>query len=262
MADYEPIGFVVHDGVATITLNRPDRLNSLTQQMTRDLLDAIKICGRDDGIRCVVLTGAGRGFCAGQDLAEFQAIVGPVSVGEHLRAGFNRIVLGLYELEKPVIGSLNGVAAGAGLGIALACDLRVASPKASLTAAFIGIGLVPDSGVSWFLHQLLGPARAFAFLATGERVDAEQALLLGLVNQVVAADELEPATQELAARLAHGPTRGLGLTKRVLHHAARLDLAQTLAYEAMSQDIAFATADHREGVAAFLEKRPPQFRGE
>ncbi|MCO6450634.1 MAG: enoyl-CoA hydratase/isomerase family protein [Caldilineales bacterium] len=261
MSDYEHIGFTIQDGVATITLNRPDRLNSLTQKMTRELLDAIKVCGRDDAIRAVVVTGAGKGFCAGQDLAEFQEAVGTTSVSEHLQGGFNRIVLSLYELEKPVIASVNGVAAGAGLGVVLACDLRIASEKASFTAAFIGIGLVPDSGVSWFLHRQLGPARAFEFLVTGERLSAAQALGLGLVNRVATTDDLESATQELAARLAQGPTRGIGLTKRVLHRAASLDLAQTLAYEALSQDIAHATADHREGVAAFLEKRPPQFKG-
>ena len=155
----EQILFDVREGVATLTLNRPERLNALTGEMTRGMLDTLKTCARNDAIRCLVITGAGRGFSAGQDLEEFQAAPQPFSVSEHLRHGFNRVILGLRELEKPVIGKINGVAAGAGLGIALATDLRIASDQARFMAAFIGIGLAPDSGVSWALAHLLGPAR-------------------------------------------------------------------------------------------------------
>ncbi len=255
------IGFDASNGVATLVLNRPDRLNALTSVMTAEILDALKTCARDDGIRCLVITGAGRGFCAGQDLEELQSVQGLSSVGDHLRHGFNQVVLGLRQLEKPVLGAINGVAAGAGLGIAFATDLRIASDKARLNTTFIGIGLVPDTGVSWFLHQLAGPARAFELLATGAAVDAVEAQRIGLVNQVVRAAEFENAVAALALRLAHGPTRGIGLTKRVLNKVADLDLAAALEYEAQVQDIAIRTTDHREGVAAFLAKRPPNFQG-
>lgn len=255
------ISFEANNGVATLVLNRPDRLNALTSVMTAEILDVLKTCARDDSIRCLVVTGAGRGFCAGQDLEELQSAPGSSGVGDHLRSGFNLVVLGLRQLEKPVLGAINGVAAGAGLGIALAADLRIASDKARFSTAFIGIGLVPDTGVSWFLHQLVGPAKAFELLATGAAIDAVEAQRIGLVTQVVPAVEFENATMALAQRLARGPTRGIGLTKRVLNKVADLDLAAALDYEAQVQDIAIRSTDHREGVAAFLAKRSPNFQG-
>ena len=251
----------ISDGVATITFNRPDRLNALTVAMTGELLTAVKQCARDNAVRCVVITGAGHGFSAGQDLDEFLTVEGQWSVGDHLRHGYNSVVLALRTVEKPVIGKINGVAAGAGLGIALATDLRIASERASFTTAFIGIGLAPDSGVSWFLQRLVGPAKAFELLATGRKVGAEEALSLGLVNQVVPAENLDTTVDALARQLALGPTKGIGLTKRVLNKAASLSLADTLEYEAQVQNIAVQTADHKEGVAAFLEKRKPKFEG-
>jgi len=190
--------YEISDGVATLTLNRADRLNALTVAMTAELLAAIERCAGDDAVRCVVLTGAGRAFSAGQDLEEILTVEGPWSVGEHLRQGYNRVVLALRALEKPVIGKINGVAAGAGLGIALATDLRIASEQASFAPAFIGIGLAPDSGVSWFLQKMVGPAKAFELLATGRKVDAEEALRLGLVNQVVPAMDLDRNVEGLA----------------------------------------------------------------
>ena len=229
--------------------------------MTRELLAALKQCASDDAVRCVVLTGAGRGFSAGQDLTEFLTAEASLTVGDHVRQGYNRVILALRALEKPVIGKINGVAAGAGLGIALATDLRVASERASLTTAFIGIGLAPDSGVSWFLQQLVGPAKAFELMATGQKVGAEEALRLGLVNQVVPAADLNPTVHALARQFALGPTKGIGLTKRVLNKAASLSLADALEYEAQVQDIAAQTADHKESVAAFLQKRKPAFQG-
>ncbi len=257
----ETILFAVENGVATLTLNRPDRLNALNRTMTAEILEALRLCTRDAAVRCLVITGAGRGFCAGQDLEEFQMLEGPDTVGDHLRRGFNQIALGLYTLEKPVIAQINGVAAGAGLGVALAADMRIASDKARFAAAFIGIGLAPDSGVSWLLPRLVGPGKAFEMLAGGAVVDAAEAMRLGLANQVTPAEELDSTVAALAQRLAQAPTRGIGLTKRVLHRAATLTLAEALEYEAQVQDIAIGTADHREGVAAFLAKRPPRFTG-
>ena len=258
---YTTILFDVADGVATITLNRPERLNALTTGITKELLSALKTCAKDDAIRCVVITGAGRGFSAGQDLAEFGQNAGKISVGDHLRRGYNRLILAMRELEKPIIAQVNGVAAGAGLGIALAADMRIASDKASFVTAFIGIALAPDSGVSWHLQRLVGPARAFELLATGRKVRAEEALQMGLVNQVVPADALDETVTALARQFAQAPTRSIGLTKRALNKAATSTLAEALEYEAQIQNIAAGTADHREGVQAFIEKRPPQFRG-
>lgn len=258
---YEHILFDINDGISTITLNRPERLNALVTAMSKELLDALKTCARDNSVRCVVFTGAGRAFSAGQDLNEFQAVGREMSVGEHLRQGYHRIILAMRNLEKPILGKINGVAAGAGLGLALATDMRVASDQAILTTAFIGIGLVPDSGVSWHLQQLLGPAGAFELLTTGRKVRADEALQLGLVNQVVSVDELDATVSELAQRFAQGPTRAIGLTKRVLNKAARISLAEALEYEARIQDIAIRTEDHKEGVTAFLQKRRPHFQG-
>ncbi len=258
---YDHILFDIADSVATITLNRPDKLNALTIEMSQELVHAQKQCARESGVRCIVLTGAERAFSAGQDLQEFQMLEGRATVGDHLRRGYHRVVMGFRQLEKPVIGKINGVAAGAALGYALATDLRIASDKASFVPAFIGIGLAPDSGASWFLQQLVGPAKAFELLATGVRLDAQEALRLGIINQVVAPKDLDSTVSELAQRLAMGPTRGIGLTKRVLNKAVGHNLADTLEYEAQIQDIAFNTGDHKEGVAAFLEKRPPQFSG-
>ena len=258
---YETILFEVAEGVATITLNRPDRLNALTTQMSQELLSAVKTCAREDAIRCVVLTGAGRGFSAGQDLAEFAQVKGPWSVSDHLRKGYHRLILALRTLEKPVIAKINGVAAGAGLGIALAADMRIASQKAVFTTAFIGIGLAPDSGVSWHLQHLVGYARAFDLLATGRKVQADEALRMGLITQVVPRERLDETVAAIAGSLAQAPTRAIGLSKRILNKVATMTLAEALEYEAQTQDIAIRTHDHKEGVQAFLEKRPPEFTG-
>ncbi len=259
---YETVVYDVSGAVARITLNRPDKLNAFNDVMTRETIDAFRQAGRDAGVRVIVLTGAGRGFSAGQDLADFQARGADISIGEHLRHGYNRLVTQMRELEKPVITAINGVAAGAGMSIALAGDIRLASDKASFIQAFVKIGLIPDSGSTWMLPRLIGSARALEMMLTGDRVSAQDAYAWGMINRVFAADEFETDVQTWAQSLAEAPTRAIGLIKRAFNKGLTSTLAEALEYEAYLQDVAGATADHREGVDAFLEKRPPRYRGQ
>ena len=245
--------------VMTITLNRPDVLNALNQAMHEGLAVGLK-AARDDEVRAVVLTGAGRGFCVGQDLTEFREA--PGDIGERLRGFYHPNVLAIRALEKPVIAAVNGPAAGAGLSLACACDIRIAADSASFVPAFIGIGLVPDSGGSFFMLRLLGTARAFEWMTSNRKLSAAEAEAWGLVSEVVEADRLAERAAELAAGLAAAPTRGIGLTKRLFDHAARSTLEEQLELEAQLQSAAMRTADFAEGVAAFLEKRQPTFTGQ
>jgi 2-(1,2-epoxy-1,2-dihydrophenyl)acetyl-CoA isomerase len=258
---FTTILYDVADSVAVITFNRPEVRNAFNDQLAEEVQAALKKAERDDGVRCVVITGAGPGFCAGQDLAAVRERGEGLSFREHLLRTFNPIVAKLRSLEKPIVASVNGAAAGAGWGLALACDIRYASEAARFRMAFIGIGLVPDSGTSFFLPRIVGLGKALEIAYTNEVVDANTALSLGLVNRVLPADQLLPATLDLARKLAQGPTRGLGLTKRAMNHALNVDLEAALDYEAFLQDIAGRTTDHREGVQAFLEKRSPKFIG-
>lgn len=262
---YETILYEVSDGVGAITLNRPDKYNALTQAMYRELLDAQKKISRDSGVRAVVLTGAGKGFCSGQDLAEFGLAEREGTIGDHLRGTLNIIVTNFRSLEKPVICALNGVAAGAGATASLSCDLRIASDKASFVfGAFLGVGLIPDAGGTYFLPQLVGVSRAMelAMLNDGKnRLSAEQALQWGLVNRVVAHDDLMAETMAIATRLATMPTKAIGLAKRAIYRSAERAMPDALEYEAQLQTIAGSTHDHQEGVAAFLEKREPVYTG-
>ncbi|MDX6512575.1 MAG: 2-(1,2-epoxy,2-dihydrophenyl)acetyl-CoA isomerase [Gaiellaceae bacterium] len=244
--------------VLTITLNRPDVLNAFNAELHRALAAALTDA-RDPEVRAVVVTGAGRGFCVGQDLTEFREAAG--DIGDRLRATYHLNVLAIRALEKPVIAAVNGAAAGAGLSFALACDLRIAADSAVFVPAFINIGLVPDSGGSYFVRQLLGPARAFEWMASGRRLTAAEAHAWGLVSEVVEADALAARAAELAAELAALPTKGIGMTKRLFDHAATATLEEQLEREAQLQSAATKTEDFREGVAAFLEKRSPEFRG-
>ncbi len=261
---YETILSETVDGVLTLTLNRPDVLNAVTDAMLAELQSAFRDAERDAAVRCIVLTGAGRGFCAGQDLnARGRATDGPrVSVGDHLRQGYNPLVRRIRAIEKPVIAAINGVAAGAGANLALACDIRIASETASFVQAFVKIGLVPDSGGTLFLPMLVGMAKAAELAFTGDRIGAAECLRLGLVNQVVPADAFMETTRALAIRLAALPTRAIGLTKRAFNRAMMPDLDAVLEYEADMQTLASRTQDNKEGVAAFLEKRPPVFTGQ
>jgi 2-(1,2-epoxy-1,2-dihydrophenyl)acetyl-CoA isomerase len=244
--------------VLTITLNRPDVLNALNSEMHRGLAAALRDA-RDGGVRAVVITGAGRGFCVGQDLTEFREA--PGDIGSRLRGNYHPNIRAIRALEKPVIAAVNGVAAGAGMSLACACDLRIAADSAPFVPAFINIGLIPDSGGSYFVTRILGPARAFEWLASGKRLTAAEAHAWGLVSEVVEADALATRVAELAAQLADLPTRGVGMTKRLLDHAVTATLEEQLEREAQLQTAATQTEDFREGVAAFLEKRPPKFKG-
>jgi 2-(1,2-epoxy-1,2-dihydrophenyl)acetyl-CoA isomerase len=244
--------------VLTITLNRPDVLNAFNSEMHRGLAAALKDA-RDGGVRAVVITGAGRGFCVGQDLTEFREA--PGDIGSRLRGNYHPNIRAIRALEKPVIAAVNGAAAGAGMSLACACDLRIAADSATFVPAFINIGLIPDSGGSYFVTRLLGAARAFEWLASGKRLTAAEAHAWGLVSEVVETDALPARVAELAAQLADLPTKGVGMTKRLLDHAVTASLEEQLEREAQLQTAATQTEDFKEGVAAFLEKRPPKFRG-
>src|SRR5581483_7885343 len=244
-------------GVLTITLNRPDVLNAFNRAMHSTLADALKQARTAD-VRAVVVTGAGRGFSAGQDLAEFTEMG---SVGDALRSTYNANIVALRALEKPVIAAVNGACAGAGLSLACACDIRIAADSAAFVPGFVGIGLVPDSGGTFFVRRLLGPARAFEWLTTNRRLTAAEAHAWGLVSEVVEADALAARVAELAGAYAAAPTRAIAMTKRLLDNAATASLEDQLELEAQLQTAAAATDDFREGVAAFREKRPPSFSG-
>lgn len=261
MADYETIVVEQEDGVVTITLNRPDKYNALNKVVAKELVAVFKEAQRSEAIRCLLLTGAGKGFCAGQDLGDVEGRNSEFSFREHLENSYNKMVSQMHSLEKPIVVAVNGACVGAGLGLALAGDIRYASDQAKFRSAFIGIGLVPDTGVSYWLPRLIGPARAAEMLFTNDLVEATTAVQMGLINKVLPHEQLLPAAKALALRLAAGPTRGMGLTKRALNHTWGASFTEQLEYEAQLQEIAGHTADYREGVAAFGEKRVAQFVG-
>ena len=257
-ASYETIRVEVADGVATITLARPESLNSLNATMRRELLAAVKVAGRDDAVRAVVITGDGRGFCSGADLRggsderDFRRV---------LTDQYNPLMTAIRELPKPVIAAVNGVAAGAGVSLALACDLVYAAEEARFIEAFVRIGLVPDSGSTRTLVRALGRHRAAQLIFSGDPLPAAEAHVAGLVNEVVPADQLAATVQAAATKLAAAPTRAIGLAKRAINHAEDALLAESLAMEAALQELAGRTDDHAEGVAAFSKKREPRFIG-
>jgi 2-(1,2-epoxy-1,2-dihydrophenyl)acetyl-CoA isomerase len=243
--------------VQTITLNRPEVFNAFNRALHAALREALKQA-RDPEVRAVVVTGAGRGFCAGQDLKEFGEAG---DVGDSLRATYHPNVLAVRALEKPVIAAVNGACAGAGLSFACACDFRIASDAASFVPGFIGIGLVPDAGGTFFINRLLGASRAFEWMSSNRKLSAAEALAWGLVSEVVGVDALAPRAAELAAFYAALPTRAIGMTKRLFDHAGSATLEEQLELEAQLQAAATQGDDFKEGVTAFLEKRAPNFTG-
>ncbi|MEO5902968.1 MAG: enoyl-CoA hydratase [Gemmatimonadaceae bacterium] len=249
--------------VLRITLNRPDVLNSFTLAMSRELRDAIASARADKAIRAILITGAGRGFCAGQDLSDVPpAVEGQLDLGATVRETYNPLIKLIREIEKPVVCAVNGVAAGAGANLAIACDIVIASENASFIQSFSKIGLVPDSGGTFFLPRAIGLPMATALMMLGDKITAQRAADIGMIYRVVPATALESEAMNLANHLAAMPTKGLGYTKRAVNESMGNNLEQQLAIEEETQTLAGHTRDFEEGVAAFREKRKPEFRGE
>lgn len=257
---YEYLKFEKEVGVATITLNRPDVYNALNNEITFELQDALKACRKDDDVRVVVLTGEGKAFCSGQDL-KASSKEPDRSFSDSIHKRYNPIIQRIRKMPKPVICRLNGVAAGAGCSFALACDLIVAAESAKLIEVFVNIGLVLDSGSSYFLPRLVGSAKAFELATMGTRVSGKEAEAMGLVNKCVADEELDEAVKTYTDFYAKAPTKAVGMMKKMLNKSQNATLTEMLEYEAHMQDIAGSTHDYSEGIQAFLEKRKPKFLG-
>lgn len=260
MSTYQYLKYQVDNGVATITLNRPEVYNALNDEITFEFQDALKATAKDEKVRVIVITGEGKAFCSGQDL---KAASGDQkrSFLQSLNKRYNPIISAMRSLPKPIVCRLHGVAAGAGCSLALACDIIVASEDATLIEVFINIGLVPDSGSSYFLPRLVGMAKAFEMCSMGSRVKASEAAAIGLVNKCVPADQLDAAVKSYTDYFATAPTGSIGLIKKMLSKSATSTLEQMLEYEAYCQEIAGSSHDYKEGVSAFLEKRKPDFKG-
>ncbi|MBW3595329.1 MAG: enoyl-CoA hydratase/isomerase family protein [Actinobacteria bacterium] len=257
--DYE-----IDGAVAIATLNRPDVLNAFNDELGYALVEAVRNAATDDSVRCLVITGAGRAFSSGEDLGalagEYERGTAP-ELGQTLINRYNPLVRALRETPKPVVAAINGVAAGAGASLALACDFRIASDRAKLVLAFIKVGLIPDTGALWHLSRMVGTARAFRLAATGDPLGTDEALALGLLDRVVAADAFDAEWRSFAAELAAGPTEAYGIAKHLVAFASEHSLEEQLEEEVHAQTRAGRTDDHLEGVTAFLAKRPPQFKG-
>lgn len=258
--EFSFLKYEINQGIAKVVLNRPEVYNALNDALTFEIQDAFKLATKDPGVRVVLLTGEGKAFCSGQDL---KAAAGEEkrSFFDSLHKRYNPIIRAMRAMPKPIVCQLNGVAAGAGCSIALACDIIVASEEAVLTEVFINIGLVPDSGSSYFLPRRTGMAKAFELCSMGTKLKATEALSLGLINKVVPASELNEAVKFYTDYFSQAPTRSIGLIKKMLNKSSGATLEEMLDYEAWCQQIAGSSEDHKEGVKAFLEKRKPEFKG-
>lgn len=256
----ETIKFEKENGVATIALDRPDRLNAFDETMHEELYAALEAVESDGAVRAVVLRGEGRGFSAGADLSSVRSEEDP-DLGEYLRRTYSRAIMKMVRMEKPVVAALHGPVYGAGMGMALACDVRVASESAKFSVAFVKIGLMPDAGVSFFLPRIVGLGRAMELSMTGDAVEADEAYSIGLVNKLVEEEKLTEEARALAGKLASLPTRALGQIKHSLYASFESDLETALEAEAKGQTLCGYTQDHKEGVSAFFEKRSPTFIG-
>ncbi len=259
--NYQTILYNAEEGVATVRLNRPDRRNALTSEMLSELHTAVVAAANDPAVRAIVLTGEGPTFCAGQDLSIFTGQLDGHAVREAIVKYYKPLIMAMVEIEKPIIGAINGGAAGAGASLALACDLRVMGDDSYILQAFSNIGLVPDAGSTWFMARLVGYSRALQLCIEAERIPAARCLEWGLCNRMVPAGELQSAAQAWARSLAQRPTLAIGWTKQALCAAMTTTLEASIHLEADLQAQAVQSADHREGVMAFMQKRAPQFRG-
>lgn len=255
---FETVKYEVAKGVAWISLNRPDKLNAFSEQLNKEVQQSIKQASRDKEVRCLVITGEGRAFCSGQDL---QGVNEDMDHGEVLRRFYNPMVLELHKCKKPVIAAVNGVAAGAGMSLALACDFRLLSDKASFLEAFIHVGLVPDAGNLYFLPKLIGHAKAMELAVLGEKVNAQEAKELGLATKVIPIEKWQDEITAFAERLASMPTAAIAIIKKNLKASWESTLEECLERDAQGQRLAGLTLDHKEGVAAFMQKRKPVFQG-
>ncbi|KML40879.1 MULTISPECIES: enoyl-CoA hydratase-related protein [Bacillaceae] len=255
---FETVKYEVGNGVAWITLNRPDKLNAFTEQLNKEVQHSVKQASRDKEVRCLVITGEGRAFCSGQDL---QGVNEDMDHGEVLRQFYNPMVMEIHRCEKPIIAAVNGVAAGAGMSLALACDFRLLSEKASFLEAFIHVGLVPDAGNLYFLPKLIGHAKAMELAVLGEKINAEEAKELGLATKVIPMEQWQAEITAFAERLASMPTAAIAVIKKNLKASWDSTLEESLERDAQGQRIAGLTLDHKEGVAAFMQKRKPVFQG-
>lgn len=260
-----PCRYEEANGVAVLTLDRPEVLNAFDDALGFELLEHVRKASEDASVRCIVITGAGRAFSSGEDLGALQADYASGQappLGNTLTKRYNPLIRAVRAAPKPVVAAINGVAAGAGASLALACDFRIAHEKAKLVLAFVKVGLVPDSGGLWFLTQMVGAARAWELGATGDPVSAEQAHAWGIVNRVAPGDEFESGWRAWAEELASGPTRAYALTKKLVNASTIMALDEQLDLEVDAQTEAGSTADHMEGVQAFLGKRRPEFKGQ
>ena len=263
--DFETIIIKKEEHIATITMNRPDKMNALNKQMLQEMVAAIDEIARNDDVRVVVLTGAGRVFCSGADISEGGKAGGlsgtPVEMHHNVRNSYQKVALGLQRLDKPTIAMVNGAAVGAGCDFAFACDMRVGSEKARFRNGFVRVGLIPGGGGTWLYTRLMGLGRGLEFLFTGDFLKAEEAERIGVLNKIVPADDLERETMELAQKIANNPPLAVQMSKMMAYKALESDLEAALEQAAACQVLALSSEDHREGVDAFIEKREAHFKG-